>query len=114
MKKPGNWDEAAVLLGNSVLDKLLTIRLIELAFTQESAVSIRAIELLKAGGGLIGENALADLPDSVILELRAQVERRLIATAQSGTVSGEDGAGAAEDAGVLSGDQTGMDNGPAS
>jgi hypothetical protein len=48
MSKPKSWDECAVLAQDKAnLDRLIRIRLIDLAFNQDSAVAIRAIELLK-------------------------------------------------------------------
>jgi hypothetical protein len=50
--KPDSWAACEKLLDNRAqLDRLIIVRLVELAFINDSAVSIRAIELLRAGGG---------------------------------------------------------------
>jgi hypothetical protein len=61
-RKPKSWDECSVLaLDQTRLNALIRVRLIDLAFNQDSAVAIRAIELLQAGGAEHVEDDLSNL-----------------------------------------------------
>lgn len=95
MQKPKSWAEAEKLVGAPELERLLTIRLIELAFTQETAVALRAIEMLEPRLGVGADNPLSEISDVELMELTEVVGKRLRTTAVAGRgVSPEDGAGA--------------------
>lgn len=73
MSKPKSWDECKTLSRDEGrLRDLLRVRLIELAFTQDSAVSIRAIELLS---NTSSDQIEDDFSDLSIEDLRGLRER---------------------------------------
>ena len=81
LKKPENWDECVMMIDAPELRLLLRVRTLQLAFNSDSSVAIKAIEMLQSTGGQNVNRPLKDIPTDALLEMRARVERRLIATA---------------------------------
>jgi hypothetical protein len=77
LQKPQTWEAAAKLVGSPDLERLLTVRLIELAFTAEGATAIRAIEQLRAGGAGDPVPELADISTDQLLRLREGIVQRI-------------------------------------
>lgn len=71
------------MLGTAELKTLLDARLVQLAFNTDSATAIKAIEMLKMGGGHSAPPAFINIPTDVLLEMQSIVEKRLLATAAS-------------------------------
>lgn len=68
MSKPKDWATCEILAQDEGrLQRLIRVRLIELAFTQDSAVSIRAIELLQTQSSDAVEDDLSDFSTDDLL-----------------------------------------------
>lgn len=97
--KPMTWQEAAKIVDSPLVLHLMRIRLVELVFSQDSAVALRAYELfIGSGSSSALSSLLVDIPDAKLGELLDVVAKRLRATATSGgEVDAGSGTGAPED-----------------
>lgn len=71
--KPQNFDEALALSGRPAdANRLIRGRLLELLFTQDAAVAVRAAEMYLSMGAEGVDDEFADVPTDVLMQLRSE------------------------------------------
>ena len=94
--KPSNWTDYQNLAEDSEkLFRLMRDRLIELLFSQDSTVAIRAAEMLNSTGSSIVEDDFAGVPTEQLQQARERAQRFIedsngLYEASSEAGSGED------------------------
>lgn len=64
---PKNWGECRELLGSHDFDLALQVRLVELAFSDNGSVAVKAIDMLRAMPRLVSDDVLRDIPTDVLI-----------------------------------------------